>query len=96
VGFPADEAPGLSIFAKDPRGNVYHTYSTFGRGLEELLGVYFFLDRVPNGRNEANVKPHPMGWVRHHDKYPTPATGKSVQASAAKADTGCCHGGENQ
>jgi len=92
VGFPAEEAPGLSVFAKDPSGNVYHTYSTFGRGLEELLGVYFFLDRVPKGRDEADVKPHPMGWVRHHDKYPAPATGKSALASAAKADAGCCHG----
>jgi len=94
VGFPREEAPGFSVFAKDPSGNVYHTYSTFGRGLEELLGVYYFLDRVPNGRNEADVKPHPMGWVRHHDKYPTSTTGKSpqsAQASAAKADAGCCH-----
>jgi predicted dithiol-disulfide oxidoreductase (DUF899 family) len=95
VGFPAEEAPGFSAFAKDPSGNVYHTYSTFGRGLEELLGVYYFLDRVPNGRNEADVKPHPMGWVRHHDKYPAPAAGKSAEparAPAAKADAGCCHG----
>ena len=95
VGFPREEAPGFSVFAKDPSGNVYHTYSTFGRGLEELLGVYYFLDRVPNGRNEADVKPHPMGWVRHHDKYPAPAAGKSAEparAPAAKADAGCCHG----
>jgi len=95
VGFPSEEAPGFSVFAKDPSGNVYHTYSTFGRGLEELLGVYFFLDRVPNGRNEAEVKPHPMGWVRHHDKYPAPAAGNSAEparAAAAKADTNCCHG----
>jgi len=95
VGFPSEEAPGFSVFAKDPSGNVYHTYSTFGRGLEELLGVYFFLDRVPNGRNEAEVKPHPMGWVRHHDKYPAPTAGNSAKparAAAAKADTNCCHG----
>jgi predicted dithiol-disulfide oxidoreductase (DUF899 family) len=93
VGFPADEAPGFSVFAKDPSGNVYHTYSTFGRGLEELLGVYFFLDRVPKGRDEAEVKPHPMGWVRHHDKYSLPSIANSVQPSrAAAADAGCCHG----
>jgi predicted dithiol-disulfide oxidoreductase (DUF899 family) len=95
VGFPAEEAPGFSVFAKDPSGNVYHTYSTFGRGLEELLGVYYFLDRVPKGRDEAEVKPHPMGWVRHHDKYPAPAAGQSAElarAAAAKADAGCCHG----
>ncbi|HET7106403.1 MAG TPA: thioredoxin family protein [Candidatus Acidoferrum sp.] len=88
VGFPAEEAPGLSVFAKDPSGNVYHTYSTFGRGLEELLGVYFFLDRVPNGRDEANQKPHPMGWVRHHDKYPE---AEPARATTANIDAGCCH-----
>lgn len=94
VGFPAEEAPGFSVFAKDDSGSVYHSYSTFGRGLEELLGVYYFLDRVPKGRNEADVKPHPMGWVRHHDKYPLRATAKSAQpalAAAAKVDTSCCH-----
>jgi predicted dithiol-disulfide oxidoreductase (DUF899 family) len=95
VGFPSEEAPGLSIFAKDPSGNVYHTYSTFGRGLEELLGVYFFLDRVPKGRDEAGMKPNPMAWVRHHDKYPAPQAGnssESARAAAAKPDSGCCHG----
>ena len=67
-GFPAEEAPGLSVFAK--RGNdVFHTYSSYGRGLEELLGVYFMLDRVPKGRNEEGMLPHPMAWVRHHDRY---------------------------
>lgn len=95
VDFPREEAPGLSVFAKDGLGSVFHTYSTFGRGLEELLGVYYFLDRVPKGRDEANVKPHPMGWVRHHDKYPQPAAAKSAQrarSAAAKADSSCCHG----
>ena len=95
VGFPAEEAPGFSVFAKDASGAVYHTYSTYGRGLEELLGVYYFLDRVPNGRDEAEMKPHPMGWVRHHDKYPRQAAPDSFQpprAAAAKAEASCCHG----
>ena len=97
VGFPAEEAPGFSVFAKDGLGNVFHTYSTFGRGLEELLGVYFFLDRVPKGRDESEVKPHPMGWVRHHDKYAQAEVVGSEQplraaAAAAKAEGGCCHG----
>jgi predicted dithiol-disulfide oxidoreductase (DUF899 family) len=93
VGFPADEAPGFSVFAKDAAGAVYHAYSTYGRGLEELLGVYYFLDRVPRGRDEAEVKPHPMGWVRHHDNYPQPAvnSARPALAAAAKPEGSCCH-----
>lgn len=68
-GFPSEEAPGLSVFYKDAAGNIFHTYSTYGRGLEELLGPYTFLDRVPKGRDEAAMSPHPMAWVRHHDRY---------------------------
>jgi predicted dithiol-disulfide oxidoreductase (DUF899 family) len=68
-GFPAEEAPGLSVFFKDREGQIFHTYSTYGRGLDELLGVYTFLDRVPKGRDEAGQQPHSMGWVRHHDRY---------------------------
>jgi predicted dithiol-disulfide oxidoreductase (DUF899 family) len=67
TSFPADEAPGLSAFAKQGR-DVYHTYSTYGRGLEPLLGVYNLLDWSPMGRGEEGLS-HPMSWVRHHDKY---------------------------
>jgi predicted dithiol-disulfide oxidoreductase (DUF899 family) len=58
-GFPSEEAPGLSVFCKDRNGESFHTYSTYGRGLEDLLGVYIFLDRVPKGRDE-DLLPHPM------------------------------------
>jgi predicted dithiol-disulfide oxidoreductase (DUF899 family) len=67
-GFPSEEAPGLSVFAKDDTGTIYHTYSTFARGAEALLSVYALLDMVPKGRNEAEL-PWPMAWVRHHDRY---------------------------
>ncbi len=67
-GFGAEEAPGLSVFYKDPSGQIFHTYSSFGRGLEDLLGVYTFLDRVPKGRKEDGL-PYPMAWVKHHDRY---------------------------
>ena len=83
MNFPAEEAPGFSMFAKDCAGNVFHTYSTFGRGLDELLGVYYFLDRSPKGRNEHGL-PHPMAWVRHHDRY---------QIRPAGADSSCCSAG---
>jgi predicted dithiol-disulfide oxidoreductase (DUF899 family) len=66
--FPMTEAPGLSVFAKDPDGTIYHTYSCFGRGLDALIGTYQYLDLVPKGRDEQNL-PFSMGWVRHHDKY---------------------------
>ncbi len=64
--FPSQEAPGLSVFYKDK--DIFHTYSTYGRGLDILLGVYNFLDLAPKGRDEGGLK-FPMAWVRHHDKY---------------------------
>ena len=64
----SEENPGLSFFYKDPSGTVLHTYSTYARGLDGLLGAYAVLDRAPKGRNEAEL-PSPMSWVRYHDKY---------------------------
>lgn len=66
--FPMEEAPGLSVFVRADDGGVYHTYSTFARGAESLLGVYALLDMLPKGRDEAGL-PWPMAWVRHHDRY---------------------------
>lgn len=66
--FPAEEGPGLSVFAKDAAGDVFHTYSTFARGLDILVGTYNFLDFVPKGRDEDGLS-FSMAWVRHHDKY---------------------------
>lgn len=69
--FPAEEAPGLSVFARAADGAVYHTYSTYGRGLDALIGTYTLLDLVPCGRNEDPEAP--MGWIRHRDRYAAPA-----------------------
>ena len=66
--FPSEERPGASVFFKDANGEIYHTYSTYARGLDILVGTYNFLDVVPKGRDEAGLK-HTMAWVRHHDKY---------------------------
>lgn len=66
--FPSEEAPGLSVFYKNPKGEIFHTYSTYGRGLDILLGAYNFLDLTPKGRDE-DALPYPMSWVRHHDRY---------------------------
>jgi predicted dithiol-disulfide oxidoreductase (DUF899 family) len=63
-----DEMPGLSVFYKDENGDVSHTYSTYGRGLDILVGAYNFLDLVPNGRDE-DLLDFTMDWVRRHDQY---------------------------
>jgi predicted dithiol-disulfide oxidoreductase (DUF899 family) len=66
--FPAEEAPGASVFAKNATGDVFHTYSTYGRGLDMLIGAYHFLDLAPKGRDEDDLA-FTMAWVRHHDRY---------------------------
>jgi predicted dithiol-disulfide oxidoreductase (DUF899 family) len=67
-GFPSTEAPGLSVFVKDEASVVYHTYSTFARGLDMLIGTYHFLDLVPRGRDEASLS-YSMAWVKLRDAY---------------------------
>jgi predicted dithiol-disulfide oxidoreductase (DUF899 family) len=71
--FPNDEAPGLSVFARDANGDIYHTYSTYGRGLDPLIGTYTLLDLMPKGRDEEPTKFYKMDWVRYHDSYEKPA-----------------------
>jgi predicted dithiol-disulfide oxidoreductase (DUF899 family) len=70
--FPFEEAPGISIFARDAAGAVYHTYSSYGRGLEVAMGTYPLIDLVPKGRDEEGLE-YGMEWLRHHDRY-EPAT----------------------
>jgi predicted dithiol-disulfide oxidoreductase (DUF899 family) len=62
------EAPGLSVFYRDPGGAIFHTYSAYARGLEVLDGAYHFIDLAPRGRNE-DALPFPGSWWRHHDRY---------------------------
>jgi predicted dithiol-disulfide oxidoreductase (DUF899 family) len=66
--FPSEERPGASVFFKNEAGEVFHTYSTYGRGLDMFLGAYHFLDIAPKGRDEDGLT-FSMAWVRHHDKY---------------------------
>jgi predicted dithiol-disulfide oxidoreductase (DUF899 family) len=66
--FPSEEGPGFSVFVKNAQGDIFHTYSTYGRGGESVLGTYHLLDLVPKGRQEDGL-PFPMAWVRHHDRY---------------------------
>ncbi|MEA2757825.1 MAG: hypothetical protein QOH65_438 [Methylobacteriaceae bacterium] len=72
----SEEQPGLSAFYKDEAGNVYHTYSSYTRGLEELIGTLMVLDRAPKGRNEKST----MDFVRRHDEYGTPPSRVSTAA----------------
>jgi predicted dithiol-disulfide oxidoreductase (DUF899 family) len=60
--------PGVSVFYKDAKGNVYHTYSAYVRGIDILNNAYNYLDLVPKGRDEDDFE-FPMTWVRFHDEY---------------------------
>jgi len=66
--FPSEEAPGASVFYKNSAGEIYHTYSTYARGLDPMVGTYNWLDIAPKGRDEDGLA-FTMAWVRHHDKY---------------------------
>jgi predicted dithiol-disulfide oxidoreductase (DUF899 family) len=71
-----EDLHGFSVFAKDEGGAVYHTYSSYARGHETLIGAFNFLDFAPKGRNENGT----MDWVRLHDEY----VGQDEVAA-------CCH-----
>ena len=64
--FPDCEAPGVSVFYKDAAGHVYHTYSSYGRGIDILNGAYNYIDLAPKGRDEGDTT---QRWVRRHDEY---------------------------
>jgi predicted dithiol-disulfide oxidoreductase (DUF899 family) len=66
--FPSSEGPGISVFSKDGQGTVFHTFSSFARGLDMFIGAYHLLDITPKGRDEAGFK-YGMEWLRHHDRY---------------------------
>ena len=66
--FGVEEAPGISVFARNANGEIFHTYSCYSRGLDWLNPTYQLLDLVPDGRAEAGL-PHPMAWVQLHDQY---------------------------
>lgn len=73
-----DELPGLSVFCKDKDGTVYHTYSSYARGNEEVIGAFIYLDITPKGRNEKEI----MEWVKRSDEY-----GAAPNATAKS----CCY-----
>lgn len=78
-----EEAPGASVFYKDGGGQIFHTYSSYARGLDILVGAYNILDLMPKGRDEEGLTVG-MAWVRHHDKY--------TDVYARPEDAPCCSG----
>jgi predicted dithiol-disulfide oxidoreductase (DUF899 family) len=79
-----DEWPGISVFFRNDAGEVFHTYSTYGRGVEVMMGTYNLLDLMPEARGERDVG-HKMEWLRHHDKYEAAPAAKPAQGRGA-----CC------
>lgn len=80
--YEGEELPGISVFYKDEAGEVFHTYSTYRRGVEAMMGTYSLLDLTPKGRDESDGA---MAWVRHHDRYEAAPAVKSGSAD------GSCH-----
>ena len=81
--FPLPDAPGISVFYKDDNGEIYRTYSTYGRGVEVMMHTYALLDLTPLGRQEEELE-DTMSWVRHHDLY-------DKAPAASSASPACCH-----
>jgi len=65
----SEEMPGVSVLCRDEAGDIYRTYSAYGRGVEQLVGAYSYLDLTPHGRNENGPAFDLTDWVRHHDRY---------------------------
>ena len=93
--YSQEEWPGVSVFFRNDAQEVFHTYSSYGRGVEVMMGTYNLLDLTPKGRDEREVE-YKMEWVRHHDRYESAPVGQAAAAgsvenlfSTLKRD--CCH-----
>jgi predicted dithiol-disulfide oxidoreductase (DUF899 family) len=86
--FPSEEAPGLSTFIRN-EGGIFHTYSTYARGLDILIGAYNFLDMAPKGRDEDGLA-WSMAWVRHHDRYDGAVVDPKATYEQPKTAASCC------
>lgn len=88
--FPSEEGPGASVFYKNDAGEIFHTYSTYARGLDAMVGAYNWLDLAPKGRDEDGLA-FTMAWVRHHDRYDGQVVDpKQLYVQPAKSDASCC------
>jgi predicted dithiol-disulfide oxidoreductase (DUF899 family) len=92
-----EEASGLSVFYKDESGDIFHTYSAFARGDEEIVTTYMVLDMTPKGRNEDGPDGNLTSWVRHHDKYSEAGfVDNTGRYHAEESAAHCCHGTETE
>ena len=80
-----DEKQGVSAFYKDSRGDIFHTYSSYARGIDLMNTTYNFLDLTAKGRDENPDSP--QDWVRYHDKYGSPYSAPWEHAAAQDAAT---------
>jgi predicted dithiol-disulfide oxidoreductase (DUF899 family) len=87
-----EELQGISVFYRSSQGEIFHTYSSYARGNEEVLGAYMYLDLTPLGRNE-NGPHYTLGdWVRPHDQYETAGSVDAMGGFSASPKTECrCH-----
>ncbi len=67
--FQSEELFGISAFYKNATGDIFHTYSSYARGADMLVGAFNYLDLVPKGRDETGPNHNLTDWVRHHDRY---------------------------
>jgi predicted dithiol-disulfide oxidoreductase (DUF899 family) len=94
LAFPAEEAPGASVFYKDAAGEIFHTYSSYARGGDLLIGAYNYLDLVPKGRDEDALA-FSMAWLRHHDRYGDDyVVDPKAQYAPPAGSEACCGSGE--
>lgn len=77
LDFEIEDLSGISVFMMTERGEIFHTYSSFARGDENLCGAYAYIDLLPKGRDEAELD-YPSAWWRHHDKYDLAAQPRST------------------
>lgn len=75
-----EEYGGTSAFLRDRDGTIFHTYSTYARGDEAMMGIYAYLDIAPLGRNETGPRRDLSDWVRHHDRYEDAVAGHACCA----------------
>lgn len=89
--FMCEELSGLSVFYKNAAGDIFHTFSAFGRGAEETIGSYILLDLTPKGRNETGPNHDLTDWVRHHDRYEVDGHVDSTGRYRAGESDARCH-----
>ena len=89
--FQSEEMSGTSVFYKNAAGDIFHTYSTYARGDELLLGTYNILDLTPKGRNETGPNNDLTDWVRHHDRYGAAGfVDRTGRYQAQPPESSCC------